>query len=230
MTTSSADIESTRGTEVAGNGIVLAGMLAYLLEFVGFALAGVGSLYNEPGTSGEAVFASYVGDAGGYGFLVGWLAIVLLGRVALIVGVRRALTDSGHPSGLMDLAVLAMGVSVVLEVASVAMGAAAAALVDGGTDQGVLAIDRAAWYFNSAVYAPVAVSLAITLTTMWRSRLFPRVLCAVGGVATALCAGAALLTDPAYAELQDTLSSGFLLLVVWAFWTGILLLRHRPRR
>lgn len=230
MTTSSADIESTRGTEVAGNGIVLAGMLVYLLEFVGFALAGVGSLYNEPGTSGRAVFASYVGDAGGYGFLVGWLAIVLLGRVALIVGVRRALTDSGHPSGLMDLAVLAMGVSVVLEVASVAMGAAAAALVDGGTDQGVLAIDRAAWYFNSAVYAPVAVSLAITLTTMWRSRLFPRVLCAVGGVATALCAGAALLTDPAYAELQDTLSSGFLLLVVWAFWTGILLLRHRPRR
>jgi hypothetical protein len=49
-------------------------------------------------------------------------------------------------------------------------------------------------------------------------------------VAMVMCAGAALLTDREHWQLQDTLSLGMLPLVIWAFWTGILLLRRRPRR
>ena len=44
------------------------------------------------------------------------------------------------------------------------------------------------------------------------------------------CAGAALLTDPGMVEAQDALSSAFPLLVFWALWTGILLVRRRPRQ
>jgi hypothetical protein len=229
MTTSSVSVAASRRTPLVGNGIVLSGMLVYLLEFVGFAIAGVGSLYNEPGTTAKAVLSSYAGDAGGYGFLVGWMAIVLFGRLAVIVGVRKALNDSGRSWGLMDVAVVAMGASVIFEVASVTAGAAAAALVDDGTEAGVLAVDRVAWYFNSAIYAPVAVALVITLAAMWRSGLLPRTLCAIGSLAAAMCAGSALLTDPAHWELQDTLSIGMLPFVVWAFWTGVLLVRRRTR-
>lgn len=230
MTTSSVSVDAGRRTELVGNGIVLAGIIVYLLEFVGYAFAGVGSLYNEPGTSTKNVLASYAGDTGGYGFLIGWLAIVLFGRVAIIAGVRKALNESDRSSGLMEVAVVAMGASVVLEVASVVVGAAAATMVDNGAEEGVLTIDRVAWYLNDSIYAPVAVALIITLAAMWRSGLFPRALCAVGSLAAVMCTGAALLTDPAHWELQDTLSLGMLPLVIWAFWTGILLLRHRPRR
>ncbi len=231
MTTTTEPVDAAvHRTQLVGNAITLAGILTYLLEFVGFAVAGVGSLYNEPGTSTTQVLASYAGDAGGYGLLVGWLAIVLFGRLAIIVGIRRALTDSGRPSGVMDVAVIAMGASVVVEIASVVMGAAAAALVASGTEEGVLAIDRAAWYFNSAIYAPVAVALVLTLAAMWRSLLFPRALCALGSLGAAMCVGSAVLTDPSQWELQDTLSLGFVPVVIWALWTGVVLVRRRGRR
>lgn len=68
------------------------------------------------------------------------------------------------------------------------------------------------------------------MVAMWRSGLFPRTLCAIGSLATAACAGAALLTDPETVEAQDALSSAFPLLVVRALWTGILLVRRRPRQ
>jgi len=224
MTVTTAPTSTGQRTGLIGNRIVLAGILVYLLEFAGFAYAGVGSLYNEPGTSPKDVLASYQGDAGGYGFLVGWMAIVLFGRLAIIVGIRKALRDSGRRSGLMDIAVIAMGVSVVFEVASVMMGATAAALLRSGATDGVLVADRAAWYFNAGIYSPVAVALVLTVVAMWTSGLFPRTLCVIGSVAAVTCAGAALLTDPAHWETQDALSNGMLAFVIWAVWTGILLL------
>ena len=226
-TTLAAGTTTPPRTRLRGNALVLAGLVTYLLEFAGFALAGVGSLYNEPGTSAAQVLASYAGDEGGYGFLIGWLGIVLFGRLTMIVGVRKALTDSGRPSALMDVAVVAMGASVVIEVASVVMGASAATLVAQGDDAGALAVDRVAWYLNSGIYASVAVALVLTMASMWRSGLFSKALCALGSVGAATCVGSALLTDPAHWQLQDTLSTGFFLVVAWALWTGVVLLRHR---
>jgi hypothetical protein len=226
-TTLAADPTTTQRSPLIGNALVLGGLLTYLLEFVGFALAGVGSLYNEPGTSAAQVLASYAGDQGGYGFLIGWLGIVLFGRLTMIVGVRKALADSGRRSGVMDVAVIAMGASVVVELSSVVMGASAATLVAQGADAGALAVDRIAWYLNSGIYAPVAVALVLTMAAMWRSRLFSKALCALGSVGAATCVGSALLTDPGQWELQDTFSTGFFLVVVWALWTGVVLLRRR---
>jgi hypothetical protein len=229
-TTTPTTSQEQRPSPLVGNWLVLAGTIIYLLEFAGFAIAGVGSLYNEPGTTTKAILSSYQGDVAGFGLLVGFLGIVDFGRVAMIVGIRSALQDSGRRSPLMDIAVVAMGVSVVIEIASVAMGAAAAALADGGQSSAVLALDRAAWFFNTALYAPVAVSMALTLVAMWASRLFPKALCVLGSVAAALLVGAALLTDPGRSGLQDTLSLGIELMWVWGIWAGVLLVRRRPGR
>ncbi|KQX64479.1 hypothetical protein [Angustibacter sp. Root456] len=226
-TTLATDPATRHRPQLTGNALVLAGIAIYLLEFVGFALAGVGSLYNEPGTSASQALASYAGTEGGYGFLIGWLGIVLFGRLTMIVGVRKALSDSGRPSGVMDVAIIAMGSSVVVEIASVVLGASAATLAARGEDVGALAVDRVAWYFNSAIYAPVAVALVLTMAAMWRSGLFSKALCALGSVGAATCVGSALLTDPARWELQDTFSTGFFLVVAWALWTGVVLLRQR---
>lgn len=104
---------------LAGNRWVLVGGVVYLLEWVaiiGTGMVGLGSVVTRGLTEAELV-ESYGGQVDAASFMAGWFAVVLLGRILVFVGLRRALTDSGHAHPLMDLAVVASAVSVTLEVA-----------------------------------------------------------------------------------------------------------------
>jgi hypothetical protein len=212
---------------LVGNGLVLAGTILYLCEFAGIIPSGAAHIPEYPGTAAHTVLADYSGQAGGLGFLVGWFALVQLGRVVLVVGLREALLRSGRRSALLDVAVVAMAVGVVLEVAGEALAAGAGALTR-HTDA-VLALDRGAWYLQSAILAPTGLSLLLAVTGMWRSGLFSRWLCGFGAVVGLGVLAAGLLTAPGQADLQDTLTTFVLLFWVWALWVGVVVLRHRPR-
>ena len=112
-----------------------------------------------------------------------------------------------------------MAIGVVLEVAGEALAAGAAAV--GGHSDAVLALDRGAWYLQSAILAPTGVAVLLAATAMWRSGLFSRWLCGVGLVAGAGVFASGLLTAPGQSDLQDTLTTFVLLFWVWSLWAGV---------
>ena len=210
---------------LTGNALVLLGTLMYLCEFVGIISSGAAHLPEYPGTAAAQILSDYRGQAGGLGFLVGWFAFVQLGRVVLLVGLREALRRSGKPSPLMDVAVVAMAVGVVLEVAGEALAAGAGALT--GHPDAVLALDRGAWYLQSAILAPTGASILLAVAAMARSGLFSRWLVGLGGVAGSGVFAGGLLTSPGESGLQDTLTTFVLLWWVWLLWTGVVVWRGR---
>jgi len=207
----------------AGNWFVLVGIVLYLCEFVGFAIAG-GYPSNEPGTPLDQVPAAYVGFEDGAGFLVGWMALVLTGRILIVIGLRSVIGRSA----LLDWAVAAMVVSVVVEVVSVGAIAAAAALVAkaAGLDSVVMA-DQLAWSLGSGATAAGGLAALLAALGMSRSGLFPRALTAVGVVLGAVMLTSGLLAGaPATYPVASTLSIAVLFWFCWVVWTGILLARR----
>ena len=206
-----------------GTAFVLIGIVLYLLEFVGFALAG-GYPSNEPGTPLDQIPIAYAGLAGGTGFLVGWMGVVLTGRILLIIGLRSVIGRSV----LMDWAVMAAVVSVAIEIVSVAAMAAGAALVaDGASLDAVLAADRIAWTTSGGAVAPAGVAALLTAVAMWRSTQFPRVLSGLGIALGAVILVSGLLNGaPSTYPLASTLSIGVFGWFLWALWTGVLLVRR----
>ncbi|WP_353814483.1 DUF4386 family protein [Agromyces sp. SYSU T00266] len=201
-----------------GTWLVLVGILLYLAEFVGMAIAG-GYPYVEPGSSPGEAAAALDGLAEGAGFLVGWMAFVLTGRILVVIGLRAAC----GPSALLDWAVAAMTVSVALEVASVASLAAASASAtgDGGAD-GVLPLVASAGFLETASVPPAGLAAVLCAIVMWRSRDFPRFLAVLGGFAGVVIVVSGLL-PPSMRELADALSVAVMAWWAWALWTGILL-------
>lgn len=226
-------IEPTKGSATAdpepeqqtrrGTWFVLVGIILYLCEFVGFAIAG-GYPSNEPGTPLDQIPAAYVGFENGAGFLVGWMALVLTGRILIVVGLRSVIGRSP----LLDWAVAAMVVSVALEVVSVGAMAAAAALVANGAAVAAVAVaDQLAWTLGSAVTTAGGVAALLAAVAMWRSGLFPRVLAASGVVLGAVMLASGLLAGaPATYPVASTLSIVVLFWFVWVVWTGVLLARR----
>jgi hypothetical protein len=211
---------------LVGNRLVLTGTLAYLCEFVGIIASGASGLPDYPGTSAAQVLGDYHGHAEGLGFLVGWFALVQLGRVVLVVGLREALRRSGRRTALMDIAVVAMAVGVVLEVSGEALAAAAGALAP-THPEAVLALDRGAWYLQSAILAPTGLALLLSVVAMGVSGLFSRWLVALGGLAAVGVLASGLLTAPGQSGLQDTLTTFVLVMWIWAIWSGVVVWRAR---
>lgn len=214
---------------LVGNRLVLAGAVLYLLEWVAI-IAGHVDAPLGAGASATAVHHSYLGHADSLGWAAGWFAVVLFGRVVLMVGVRRALTDSGRRDVLADLAVVAMGISVVLEVAVYAVVAGASWSVQSGGLGTTRSLDAVAFVLNEMVFGTLGVSVLCAGLAMWRSALFPRVLPALG-VASGVAAVVASLAlgAPRTADVAEGVTSvAALLFWIWMLWTGVLAWRAAP--
>jgi hypothetical protein len=219
---------------LVGNGLVLVAVVLYLCEFVGIIASHVHPMPTVPG-AGTSLRTTYAGQAGATGFLVGWYALVLPGRVLIVLAMRQALLASaaerltGAWRSALDWTVPLMGIGVVAELVHACVNAGTAAAVGHDTST-AFALDRVAHYLLVTVYGPSGLALTIIGVSAWRSGVFPRIL---AGVLTALgvvqTLNGALLSAPSTASLQDGLTVLNLLLFVVLIWLGVLVFRHRPR-
>jgi hypothetical protein len=221
---------SDAGTRLVGNRLVLVGAVLYLLEWVAIIAASVDAPLGGTASTAE-LHSAYTGHVQGYAWAAGWFSVVLLGRILLVSGLRTALTQSGRPQPLMDLALGAMAVSVVLEVTTYALVAGTAWTAGtGGSTGAVRALDAAAFLLSELIFGPLGVSLVCAGAAMWLSGLFPRVLSGLallGGLAGVL--GAAAFVSPRFGGLTDSVTSVTAAAFwIWMLWTGVLLWRARP--
>lgn len=227
-------MKATRNTgRIVGNRLALTGAVLYLLEWVaimGSGLVGVRTLGGEAGGSPQELLASYSGTVTGMALIAGWMAIVLAGQVLLIVGLLAGLEDSGRGHPLMEFAVVAMGISVALEVAGTAMYAGAAQLASESAPVAVLAVDRAGTAVANATFGAVGLSILCAAWCMSRSGLFPRVLNIFGYIGGAGIILLQLLTAPALLTWSIVANFSILFFWAWMIWAGILLWRHAKRR
>lgn len=211
-----------RPSVLAGNRLVLAGAVLYLLEWVAIVAAGVGVPLGGT-ASAHDVATAYADHADSLGWAAGWFSVVLLGRVLLMVGLRSALAPSGRSAALMDGAVAAMTVSVALEVAVYGVAAGASwSLANGGSLATTRTLDAVSFQLNWMLYGPLGVSVLCATVAMWRSGAFSRVLAGLGLLAGVGCTVLGLaFVAPRLSAGAEALSSAAALLWVWMLWTGV---------
>jgi hypothetical protein len=215
---------------LAGNRLVLAGAVLYLLEWVAIIVAAVGVPLGAT-ASAHDLAAAYAGHSDALGWAAGWFCVVELGRVLLMLGLRSALAATGRTHPLMDLAVIAMAVSVALEIVVYAVAAGASwSLDNGGSLATTRALDAVAFQTNMTLYGPAGVSVLCAALAMWRSGAFSRALAGLGAVGGSLLIVIGLaLVAPRFSGAADAFSSAALLMWVWMLWTGVVVWRARPR-
>ena len=225
---------SDRRDELVGNRLALIGAVVYLLEWVAIFAAGTTGPV-PPGTSSAETVRIYADGADGQALMAGWFSLVLLGRVALAVGVRDAFRRSPRQLPFADLAVGAMVVSVVLEIAGYAVAAGAGTLADqAGDPAAIVALDAAAAWLNLMIFAPIGVFLAAMSWAMLRSGLFPRWQSWVGLVAGVVAMVGGVLNSAGYGtNWMSDLGEGLTGAAGVAFWVwmiavGVHLFRRAP--
>lgn len=223
-------LATTHRHTVVGNRLVLVGVVLYLLEWVAIASAHLGVPVGPSGTP-SGITDAYTGHVNAFGWAAGWFSVVLLGRVVLVVGLRAALGHDPRVRPLMDLAVVAMAVSVALEIMTYAVTAGASyALAHDGTAAMTSALDSVAWDLDLMVYGPLGVSVLVSALAMWRSTEFGRALCGIGALAgMVLVVQALLFSGPDQTSVAAGLQAGVGLFWVWMIWTGVVVWRRRPR-
>ena len=227
------EVSAERPTALNGNPWALTGAVLYLLEWVAIIGAAPPGPFG-PGTPASKIVREYSGHTRGAGVAAAWFAVVLVGRVLYIAGVKASLRHRVRDLPLLDLALGAMAISVVMEVATYSTAAATARLAaDGASRDLVVALDGAAYWLNLFLWGPVGVSVLACAYAMLRSRLFASWLCwvgLVGGVAAiAACLVAGATTDASGTGAADAITSiGAIGLWVWMIGTGVVLLRRRP--
>ena len=217
-------------TPVAGNRLVLAGALLYLLEWVAIIAAGV-SIPVGATASAHAVTSAYAGHANAIGWSAGWFCVVEVGRILVMVGLRAALPDVTRLRPLLDVAVIAMAVSVAVEIVVYAVAAGGAwSLANGGSAADVRVLDAVSYQLNETIYGPLGVAMLCAGWVMWKSGAFNRVLpvlaMAAGTLFTLL--GLAFVA-PRFSDVAQGLGTGAILMWIWMVWTGVVLWRARPR-
>lgn len=221
---------------VVGNRLMLIGAIVYLLEWVAI-IPYAGRVLETSGMTAKQVAAQYAQDADGAAIMAGWFSVVLLGRIALAAGLRDAFRQSPQELHLMDFAMGAMVVSVVLEIAAFAFGAAAGWVADTGGDVGVVvALDAGGSLLYQLVFGPLGVFILVSGYAMLRSRLFPAWMCWLGLVAGTLGTAGGVVSAAAFDA--GTLLTAFDLLTtvaalgfwIWMLATGIFLFRRAGRR
>jgi hypothetical protein len=222
-----AERVATRHANCVGNRWVLVGGVVYLLEWVAILGTGLDTVVTR-GLSESDLAGSYGGHVDAAAFMAGWFALVLLGRILVFVGLRRALLDSGHHHALLDLAVVAAAVSVTLEIAAYGLAVAAAETLESGDRAGMLLLDRAGMGLNLMITGGLGVAIVCSAYVMTRSGLFPRALNIVGWVCGVAIVGAQLSVPQSWQGVFDSLSFFVLVFWVWMIWTGVWLWRRTP--
>jgi hypothetical protein len=216
-----------------GNRLALAGAIWYLLEIpVLFPFLSADS--PSPRKAAELVtyYSSQktnllIGAAGA--------SVVLLGRIAFSAGARASLQRTAGIRALADLALGAMVLSVVLEIAMAALFAAAGRMAAGGGEQGgIVALHYAAETVGFALFPAIAVAVASTSLAQLISAQFPRwlgwlgLLAGVVGIATS--AYAVATAQNLVGQSSPLLSSWIFGFWIWMVGTGIVLFRRTMRR
>jgi len=214
---------------VVRNRLVLAGAVLYLLEWVAIIAAGVNVLLGAH-ASAHDVTAAYAGHADAIGWAAGWFCVVELGRILVMVGLRAALPDTRRLRPLLDVAVIAMAVSVALEIVVYAVAAGGAWSLDHGGSSGVVRVlDAVSYQLNQTIYGPLGAALLCAGWAMWRSGAFHRALAALALTAGALTTLLALaFVAPRFSDVAQGLEASALLMWIWMVWTGVVVWRARP--
>ena len=224
----SGTAQRTRSGSLTGNRWVLVGGVVYLLEWVaiiGASTAGLGSVVTR-GVDPDGVLEAYAGHADAASSMAGWFAVVLLGRVLVFVGLRKALADSGRSHVLLDLAVVSAAVSVTLEVASYGLAVAAADRAAAGDRSGTVLLDAAGTGLNLMIGGGLGVAIVAATYVMTRSGLFPAGLNVLGWLSGVAIVGAQLTVAPSLETVFVVLYVFPLVFWVWMLWAGVLLWRR----
>ena len=219
-----------RRVGLVGNGWVLAGAVLYLMELPGIIWAGMSGVDFVPDASPSEVMTIYMGNENVARGLAGWFAVVLLGRILLFIGLRRALADSGRSHLLLDFAVAAAAVSVTLEIASYGLAATASAPANAGNEALAVLVNQSAGGLGNMVGGGLGVAIVCATYVMWRSRLFSRPLILIGAISGIAIVVGQLSIAPSLQPLADILSYAPFLFWIWALWAGVLCLRARTAR
>jgi hypothetical protein len=210
-----------------GNWVALAGVVAYLLEFAVFIPAGAQLFVPD----GSDVVAHYAARAAGFAVAAALLAVLLMGRVAFIVGLRAALPAALAIRPLIDLALAAMVVSVALEVGALGLAAGTARLASSGADEAaVVGAYGAIAGLYVGVFPTFGLSVVAASSAMLWSRAFRLWLPALGLISGAVMMASGVADAVLYAESgnqEGTIGPlGWLGAVVWMLATGVILLRR----
>jgi hypothetical protein len=215
---------------LVGNRIVLVGAVLYLLEWVAIFVAQVAVPIGTDATGSQLVDA-YAVHQDALGWAAGWFSVVLLGRILIVIGLRAALAGTGPRQPLLDFALAAMVVGVVVEIASYAIVAGASwAGSEGATPGQLRMVDSVAYAMTGMLWGPTGIAIVCCAVAMRRFQLFPRTLVTVGIVGGCLMAllGVAFLA-PRYGDVAAVLSIAPALFWVWMLWTGVLLWRRTEK-
>ena len=231
-----------------GNRLALAGVVIYFLEWAGIAAFDIGNVPASQGTKAAEVLAQYAQHGTALALMAGWLSLVLLGRILFVAGIRDGLRKSGAETLLADFALVAMGVSVTVEILAWSVAAGGAYAAANGADQStVVGIDALANFLLQVIGAPLAASILAASAAMLQSRIFPAWLCWLGLAAGAIAsvygviAGAAFaaggactadlcLTGSVLPGLAQLLSVTLLAVWIWMIATAIVLFRAADRQ
>ena len=220
---------------ITGNRLVLAGSLLYLLEWVAIIPAG-DSGPSEPGTAGDKVLGLYTAHPTAATFLATWCAVVLLGRVLLILGIRDALRSLDRSTTLVSWAAVVMAISVALELLSLTTSGAASVLAAHGAEPDLIrALDAVSGFAWGMIFGPLGVAVLLASWSMLRSRAFPEWMCAGGLLGGVLLVVGGLFAGPAYLHegtARDIHGFGMIGVPLFWFWmlaTGIFLVRRVGR-
>lgn len=220
---------------IVGNKWVLTGALLYLLEWVAIIPAG-NSGPADPEASRTKVLSLYHDHPNAVLFITSWLGVVLLGRVLLVMGLRRALGPLTEDRTLLDYAVASMALSVAIEVVSYGLIGSAQVAATRGADDTVVVLDTVGGVMNQCIFAPLGVSVGLAAFVMLRSRAFPTwipVLGVLGGlllVVGGVLAGPAYIDDGAVRTVANIGMFGVPLFWVWMLAAGVFLWRRTPAR
>jgi hypothetical protein len=216
--------EQQRSSHLVGNRLVLAGAVLYLLEWIAI----IGASMEAPSASDVSaakVLEGYQGEQDALVWGAGFFSVVLLGRVLIVIGLRKGLVDSGRPHGLSDFAVVAMAVSVVIEIVSYGMVGGTAVVANHGGDADVVrGLDSVAYTVNTMIFGPVGVAVLAAAWAMLRSGLFSKYLCWLG-----MLAGAVLtvygLVFAGSESAGDAFQAAVPLFWIWMIWAGVVMWR-----
>ena len=248
-----AAVAQSAQRQLVGNRWALAGAIMYLLEWVAIVgvLAAVTGIHGAgpggaagvqiptaTGTKPADIFSGYTAaNAAATALSAGWYGLVLPGRILLIAGIRQALRRSWGDSALADLAVAAMALGVLMEIASYWVAAGVGQAATSGADQSAVVTGHAiASMLNVGLFSPLGLSILAISVVMWQSRVFPWWLCLLGGLSgAALCVGgltAGFQTGGQFQQVANNAQFGVLGFWVWMLITGVILFRAagQPRR
>ncbi len=223
--------------ELVGNRLALVGTVLYFMEWIGIALLTSSLPTDRLGHNPAATVADYADHPRRTALVAGWFSVVLLGRIVFTVGLRSSFGDATRRLLLADVAVLAMAVSVVIEVISFGLVATGAWLADAHAEAGtIVGLDAAGTVLFDLVFGPIGLSILAGSLAMLLSRLFPRwlawfgvivgTLLTIGGILGAGGQGATGTLHDVAGALIGVPVFGFW---IWMIATSIILFRATPR-